>query len=291
MKKVSTLNRKDNRIAVLTIFPIFLYHFVVVVVPFFNTIYSSFTNWNGLKTKDFIGFDNYINLFHDPSFFEAATNNLKWMLVFVTVPVVIGLLVGYVLAKVKKGRSVLRACYFLPYVISAAIAGKIFAAFFNPYLGVNSWLEQIGLGFLQCDWLAPDNALMSVASVDVWHWWGFLLVIFISALQQIDPMLYESAEVEGANELQKLWYITIPCIKDTLIFIILVSMVWSIGTFDYVWVMTKGSPGTELLSTMMYKAAMLKYQAGYGCAISVIQSLLAFLIFGVFNRIRARAGE
>lgn len=277
--------------ALLTLVPVFLYHFCFVVLPSVNSLVSSFTNWNGLLTKKFIGLKNYQDLFNDPDFYEALLNNIKWMLVFITLPVIFSVLIGFMLSHIKKGQTAFRVMYFLPYVISAAIAGKIFAAFYNPYLGINGWLKDIGMPFLAHDWLAPEHSLMSVAFVDMWHWWGFLLVIFMSALQQIDPMLYESAEIEGASELQKLRYITIPGIKRTLTFIILVSMVWSIGTFDYVWVMTKGSTGSSILSTMLYKNAFLKYKAGYACTISVFQNILALLIFGIFNIIQKRSED
>jgi raffinose/stachyose/melibiose transport system permease protein len=285
------VHKRENglkSIAFYSLLPILLFHFIVVVIPSFTTIYNSFTNWSGLISKEFIGFDNYKALFKDPQFYQALKNNLKWMAMFVSIPIIIALSIGYMLSYIKKGRIILRVCFFLPYVISAAISGKIFAAFFNPFLGINSWFESVGLSFLAIDWLSPEHALSSVAGVDMWHWWGFLLVLFMSALQQIDISLYESAEVEGANSIQKLFYITIPSIKSTFLFILLISMVWSVSTFDYVWVMTKGSYGSSLLSTMMYKNAFFKYRAGFACAISVFQTFIAFIIFGVFGQIQKK---
>jgi len=280
--------KRESRIAFFSLAPIFLYHFIMIVLPSFNTLYSSFTNWNGLGTKELIGFANYQDLFKDPNFYNAIENNLKWMGIFLTIPIFLGLILGYTLSRVKKGSLFFRAAYFLPYVISAAIAGKIFAAFYNPYFGINIAFKAFHLDFLARDWLAPSNSLFSVAFVDMWHWWGFLLVIIMSALQQIEPKLYESAELDGANEVQKMWYITLPSIKQTLIFIVLATMVWSIGTFDYVWVMTKGGPGSELLSTMLYKNALFKYKGGYACSISVVQTFIAFVIFAGFGLIRKK---
>jgi raffinose/stachyose/melibiose transport system permease protein len=280
--------QREQRTALLTLIPILAFHLMMIVLPSVNTLVSSFTNWNGLGTKDIIGLQNYRELLGDPNFSLAIMNNIRWMGMFLSIPILLSMLIGYMLSHAPRGHIILRACYFLPYVISAAIAGKIFASFYNPYFGINIAFEALGLDFLVRDWLAPTNALVSVAIVDMWHWWGFLLVIFISALQQIDPMLYESAEVEGANELQKIWYIMIPSIQKTLVFIILVTMVWSISTFEYVWVMTKGSPGSELLSTMLYKNALFKYRAGYACAISIVQGSLALIIFGVFGLIRRK---
>ncbi len=283
--------RREKRLillASLSVLPVFLYHLCIVVLPTLQTFYYSLTNWNGLGTKDFIGLANYLELARDRIFSGAFLNNLQWMAVFLTLPILLALLMGYILSIFKPGRLFFRTAYFLPYVISAAIAGKVFVVFFNPYFGINSLLESCGLGLLARDWLAPDNALFSVAAVDMWHWWGFLLVIFLSALQQIDPMLYESATVEGANEFQKMIHITIPSIRPTIVFIVLVTMVWSIGTFDYVWVMTRGSPGTELLSTLLYKNAYMKYRAGYAASIAVVQMFLSFGIFYAFGWLRKR---
>lgn len=288
------IKTRESRMAIAALYallPILLYHFVLIVLPSLSTIYNSFTDWNGLISKNFVGLSNYTELFKDPEFYESIINNIKWMALFITIPVIFALVIGYMLSFIKKGMIILRMCYFLPYVISAAIAGKIFAAFFNPFLGINAWFENLGLNFLVRDWLSPDNALVTVAFVDMWHWWGFLLVLFMSALQQIDTSLYESAEVEGASNIQKLWYITLPSIKNTFIFIILISMVWSVSTFDYVWVMTKGSTGSSLLSTMMYKNAFFKYKAGYGSAISVFQTLIAFVIFGIFGLIQKKVED
>lgn len=284
----NTREKRMSRAALIALLPIFLYHFILIVLPSFSTVVNSFTDWNGLISKTFIGLNNYRELFKDPEFYQSIQNNVKWMALFVTIPVFFSLVIGYMLSGIKKGMILFRVCYFLPYVISAAIAGKIFAAFFNPFLGINAWFESVGLDFLARDWLDPSHALVSVAFVDMWHWWGFLLVLFMSALQQIDVSLYESAEVEGASSIQKLRYITLPSIKTTFTFIILISMVWSVSTFDYVWVMTKGSTGSSLLSTMMYKNAFFKYRAGYGCAISVFQTLIAFMIFGIFGKVQKK---
>ncbi|MBN2656405.1 MAG: sugar ABC transporter permease [Spirochaetales bacterium] len=280
--------KRVERLAVISLVPVFLYHFILLVLPSLNTLFSSLTNWNGLGTRDFIGLSNYMELLVDPNFKGAIFNNLKWMGLFLTIPIFLGLVIGYILSKVKKGRVLFRAAYFLPYVISAAIAGKVFAAFFNPYFGINVAFERLGLDFLVRDWLAPGKSLISVAFVDMWHWWGFLLVLFMSALQQVDPVLYESAEVEGAKELQKMWFITLPGIRSTMVFIILLTMVWSISTFEYIWVMTKGGPGSEILSTYLYKNALFKYRAGYACSIAVFQGFLAVVIFTGFGLIRRK---
>ena len=287
IQQKTNFHRKEALLVFISLFLIFLYHFSMIIFPCFSTVYSSLTKWNGIGTKHFIGFGNYIRLFKDPAFYFALLNNVKWMLLFISIPILFSLVIGYVISKKDKGILVLRTCYFLPYIISAAVAGKIFATFFNPIFGMNLFFDNIGLEFLKRQWLSPDNSLVTVAFVDMWHWWGFLLVIFLSALQQIDKSLYECADIEGCNEFQKWFYITIPSIKSTIIFILLVTIVWSFSTFDYIWVMTKGGPGSEILSTLLYKNALFTYKAGYSCSMSVFQGLLAalvFIIFGIFRK-------
>lgn len=138
MKKLRlSTAKKDSLIAYLVMVPILLYHFWIVILPSFTTIYASFTQWNGIGAKSFIGLENYKNLLQDPDFFTALGNNIKWMLVFLTIPIFLGFIIGYMLSRLKKGQILYRTVYFLPYVISAAIAGKIFATFFNPYFGIN----------------------------------------------------------------------------------------------------------------------------------------------------------
>lgn len=135
-KAIVGYKKRGNRIAVASLLPIFLYHGIVIVLPSFNSCINAFTNWNGLITREYIGMQNFQELFGDPNFYEAFTNNLRWLAIFLTIPIIVSILVGFFLAKTRTGQIALRACYFLPYVISAAIAGKIFAAFYNPYFGI-----------------------------------------------------------------------------------------------------------------------------------------------------------
>lgn len=281
---------KVSWFAYCVLIPIFLFHFILIVFPSFQTVYSSLTQWSGIGKKTFIGLANYQELMGDVVFWSALFNNIKWMVLFLVIPISLGLVLGYVLSSVKKGRLIYRTIYFLPYIISSAIAGKIFSTFYNSYFGINKVFETLGLSFLSHDWLSKKNALVSVALVDNWHWWGFILVIFMSALQQINPSLYEAAEVEGATSRQKFIYITIPQVKPTLVFVILITIVWSFLSFDYVWIMTQGGPGTELLSTYLYKNSFLKYRSGYASSIAVIQSFLALVVFISFTIIRKIKG-
>lgn len=123
--------------------------------------------------------------------------------------------------------------------------------------------------------------MFSVAFVDNWHWWGFIMVLFLGALQQVDPTLYEAARVDGANRFQELIHVSIPGIRQTIAFVLIMTIMWSFLTFDYVYIMTNGGPAnaTEIMSTYIYKNAFVKYRAGYANALCVIQSGICIILY------------
>jgi raffinose/stachyose/melibiose transport system permease protein len=131
-----------------------------------------------------------------------------------------------------------------------------------------------------------------VAFVDNWHWWGFVMVMFLAALQQIDPSLYESARIDGANTFQEVLYVSIPGIRQTIAFMLIMTVMWSFLTFDYVYVMTYGGPAnaTEILATWIYKNAFVKYSAGYANALCVIQSGICLIFYFLQKYISKKGG-
>lgn len=276
----------------LFVLPVFLFHVIFILIPSLGTLYLSFFNWSGTGIPMFNGLDNYITMFQDINFYNAMLNNLKWIAVFITVPVFLGMLIAYWISNLKKTQMFMRTTYFIPYIVAAAMAGKIWASYFNPYFGVNQIFAALGLdGLSKTLWLGdPNIALFSVAFVDVWHFWPFVMVLFLGALQQIDPTLYESAKVEGANKAQEFFFITIPCILPTFMFVIITIIMWSFLTFDYVWVMTGGGPGnaTEIIATLVYKSGFQKYEVGYANAICVIQSVLSILTYWILQVVKKR---
>ncbi len=284
---------KASLIALAFVLPAFIFHLCVVALPSISTLFYSFFEWNGLGNAKFIGLSNYIELFtKDRIIWTAVKNNLIWLSVFITVPVISGLIISFLLTKIKRGQMLLRTIFFMPYVVSAVIAGKIWTALYNPYFGVNTIFAKMGLTELsKVEWLGNTKiALFSVAAADNWHFWGFVMVLFMSALHQVDSELYEAATIDGCNKTQEFLYITIPGIRPTLVFIMLMIIIWSFLTFDYVWVMTMGGPAqaTEILSTWMYKNAFIQYRAGYANAICVVQSFICIFVYMFFEFLKRK---
>lgn len=296
LTKIFAPNHRKQLIAILFVLPALIIHASIVTIPSLSTVYMSLFEWNGLGNATFIGLDNFIELFtKDNVFWVAVTNNLKWALIFITVPIIIAVPVASVLRKVGRGQMLYRTLFFLPYVVAPAVAGKIFSAYYNPINGVSQIFRQLGWESLaNIDFLGnPKIALYAVAVVDNWHWWGFVMVLMLSALHQVDPALYEAAKVEGANKWQEFRYITIPGIRPTLFFIVMMTIIWSFLQFDYIWVMTMGGPAqsTEILSTWMYKNAFVNYRAGYANAICVIQSFICVFTYFALRFMQKRGWD
>lgn len=277
------------------VLPAFLMHFLFIAVPSVTTLFYSFFDWNGIGKASFIGFANYQEMFNDPEFYIALVNNFKWIGIFITVPVFLGLLMAVWVSKLKKTQMFFRTVYFLPYIIAASMAGKIWCTYLNPYFGINTVFKALGFTTLgKTLWLGNKKiALYAVAFVDVWHFWGFVMVMFLGALQQVDPTLYESARVEGASKVQEFGYITIPSIMPTITFIVITIIMWSFLTFDYVWVMTGGGPGnaSELISTLVYRNAYSRYRTGYASTICVFQTALSVLAYVAMQIVKKKGWD
>ena len=288
----STGIKKRHIIPYLFILPAFIIHMCVVTGPALSTLVMSLFDWNGLGNAKFIGLNNFKEIFQDPLVKMSLIHNVEWLLIFITVPLFLGFVIAILVSQLKKSHMFFRTIYFVPYVISAAVA--IWTAYMNPYYGVNQVFANLGWTKLaKTLWLGnPKIALYAVAFVDNWHWWGFVMVLFLGALQQVDPALYEAAKVDGANRFQELLHVSIPGIRQTIAFVLIMTIIWSFLTFDYVYIMTNGGPAnsTEIMSTYIYKNAFVKYRAGYANALCVIQTGVCILLYFLQRYISKKGG-
>lgn len=278
----------------LLIVPILSVHLVVVIGPSLGALYYSLTDWSGIGAADFVGLDNFRTLLGDVSFLKAFRNNLAWLAFFLTVPFAMALVVASLLAGVRRGAMFYRATIFLPYVLPSVITASIWSNLLNPRLGVGAQLAKAGIPGLDRAFLGNRNTvLLSVAFIDNWHFWGFLMVLFLAAMQNIPPDLYDSAKIDGANRLQEFWHVTIPGIRPTLAFMYMMIGIWSFLVFDYVWLLTQGGPAgaSEVLGTLLFRQAFNRFEAGYASAIGISMSFFAVLIIGVFGFLRRRGWE
>jgi raffinose/stachyose/melibiose transport system permease protein len=189
---------------------------------------------------------------------------------------------------------VYRTALFIPYIIPSVITAAIWKNLLSPRLGVGAQLAKIGIPGLDRAFLGnPDTVLFSIAFVDNWHFWGFLMVLFLAAMQNIAPDLYDAAKIDGANRRQEFRHVTIPGIRPTLVFLMMMVAIWSFLVFDYVWLLTQGGPAgsSEVLGSYLYKQAFNRFEAGYAAAIGLTMAFFAFLVIGVFGFLRRRGWE
>ena len=246
----------------LFVLPIMLINIVVVIGPSISALYFSMTDWSGIgvTNAEFIGLENFRTiLFKDMDYRRALLNNLAWLAFFLTVPFAVSLFAASMLARIQRGSMFIRTSLFVPYILPAVITASIWRNLMSPSLGIGAQLDKIGIAGLDVAWLGqPNTALISIAFVDNWHFWGFLMVLFLSAMQSIPPELYEAARIDGATRWQEFRHITIPGIRPTIVFMLLMVSIWSFLVFDYVWILTQGGPAgaSEVLGSLVYKEAI-----------------------------------
>jgi raffinose/stachyose/melibiose transport system permease protein len=258
---------------------------LVIGGPGVFSIWYSFTNWNGVGAAKFIGLANYRHMFTDPDFRAAFVHNIIWTAVFLIVPMAMGLLGAYLLSRVRRFGLFFRVAYFIPYTVSSVVGASMWQGLFSPQHGVS---QIVGINFLG----NVDTALGAVSAVNTWARWGFLAVVFLAAMQGVNPSLYEAAELDGAGAWNQFWHITLPSIRPTAMFLGLMIVIWSFLVFDWIYLLTGGGPGnaTDVLSTVMYRDAFESQQAGYAAAIGVVLALISVVVVLLYHTIRRRKG-
>ncbi len=278
----------------LFLLPILLINFVVIIGPSISAIVTSFTDWNGIGSANFIGLDNYQRMLTDPDYGSAFAHNLTWLALFMTVPIAMALIAASLLAPIKRGGLIIRTALFIPYVLPSVLNANIWRNLLSPTLGLGAALAKGGITGLDRAFLGdPHTALVTAAFVDNWHWWGFLMVLFLSAMQNVPPELYDAARVDGANRRQEFIHVTIPGIRPTLVFMLLMTAIWSFVAFDYVYILTQGGPAgsSEVLGTLVLKAALHNQEYGYASTIGLSMAFLAGIVIAIFTFLRRQGWE
>lgn len=267
---------------------------VFMLIPLARSVYLSFFTWNGIGSPKPIGMGNYGKLLHNPKFWEALGHTFTFSFFTVIFTVVIGLLLAIVIDRRMKGWSVYKFIFYIPVMLSMTVVAVLFTKILEPNYGfVNMLLKGVGLDALAQSWLGdPKYALGSIIAITIWQYSGFTMILFIAAMEGILPSVHEAATLDGTNELQRMFFITIPCVKRSVFVVVMLQIIFSFKSFDTIWVMTKGGPGTttEILSTLLYKTAFRYQDLGYASAIAVIMMLIIAVISVIYLRF-SRVGD
>ncbi|MFU8827409.1 MAG: carbohydrate ABC transporter permease [Brevefilum sp.] len=265
--------------------PIILY-LVWVIGPMFYTFYLSLTNWDGLTSPDFIGLSNYQRLFNDRVFFLSLTNNLRWLLTFVTVPVVLGLSLAMVLNRAVPGEKFFKMSFYMPMVLAMVVSGLIWGWLYHPRGGlINNVLVGLGLVEKGPGWLSDrDLALWSIIIVAIWRQVGYVMVLYLAGLKSINPEFLEAAKIDGANDWQVFRKVLLPLLMPVTVIVLVISVIDSLRAFDLVAVMTRGGPAnaSSVLANYMYIQAFNNYRMGYAASIAVVLFFISLIFIFIY---------
>ena len=275
---------KKILVALYLAIPLIIYVFSVFV-PLVTALCNSFYDWKGGPQKTFNGIQNYIQLFQDKTFWQSFGHNI-FLVLFCLVGQV-GIAFIFVLmidSKLVKLKGVHRTFGFFPSTISAVCVGFIWTMIYDYNRGILNWfLNKIGQGDATKVWLNEPGLVMLLVSIPlVWQYIGYYMVILLSGISAIDKEIFESAEIDGANAVQRALYIVFPLIKNTLLICITLCIAGNMKAFDNIYVMTSGGPGTSsmVMALYGYTVSFKQNNMGYGCCISVAIFVLSLLVIG-----------
>ena len=254
---------------------------VFFLLPFARTVWGSLFDWNGMDDAVFVGLQNFVELAQDALFRTGFGRVALWAALAVLLKVGTALLLANALRERIPGGRFFEGAFFVPVVISSAAISLLFTLLYDPDIGlVNVGLRAVGLGSLAHAWLADQNtALLAVILVPIWHTIGYFFVILLAAMRNIPRELYEAARIDGAGARVTFTHITVPVLWPVLQVCVVLAITAALKSFDYVFVMTRGGPGTatEVPVTTMYKTIFVNLQLGYGTAMATTIFLVALL--------------
>ena len=261
--------------------------FIFQLIPVFISFIWSFTEYNVVKAPKFVGLANYKNIFfNDPLFWIAIKNTVIYVIGVVPIGVCLSLLLAVAIDKKIKLKNFFKSIFFLPTVTAIIAVSVIWKWLYagQKYGLFNYFL--IKLGFSPIDWLTDPNWLLpSIMIMSIWAGVGYNMIIFLAGLQTIPPGMYEAAEIDGAGFWRKFFHITLPLLKPTIVFVTMMSFIFSFQVFDQVYIMTGGQGGIGgvlnsalTIVAYLYDRGFQKFQMGYASALAYIVFLLIFLL-------------
>ena len=266
--------------------PYLLLFTVFVLVPAILGFWMSLHNWDYLMPEQpWVGLQNYVNLFTPGSptaalFWQSMQATGIFTLFSVPLLVIIPLLVALVLNRSFRGRNFFRAMYFAPYVLGVAVVGILWRYLLQPGFGlINYYLGVLGLPDIPWTSALPW-AWIALVGMTVWWTLGFNAIIYLAGLQDIDPQLYEAAQVDGANAWQRFWNVTLPGLRPVFLFIVTVTILASANMFGQALLITQGGPNNETRTAIMYIAeeGLENFRMGSAAAMSYILALFLIVI-------------
>ncbi len=279
------MDKAKSKTGIFFILPALVGTFIFIVVPIFCSFALSFCDWDLLNNITFVGFDNYKFVLSEDEFIQILFNTLVYAFSTTLFAVIIPLIIASKLNTKIRGSELFKVLYFLPFITPAVVIAIVWAWIFDPNIGaVNTLLK------LHFTWLFDTRLAMPVLIfVSVWKLVGYNIVLFLTGFSNIDNSVYEAAKIDGAREKEIFFKITLPLLKPTTYFVILVTAISSFQVFDLIYVMTSGGPNdsTNVIVYSIYKYAFEYFDIGKSCALAYILFAIIFVL-AIFQRKTSR---
>ena len=293
----ATGKSKGGLIACLFLLPFTAFYTVYTIWPVIQGVYVSLHKWGLMGKQRFVGLDNYAKFLGDKHFWSSLGNTTKFAVISAPLLILLALTLALLANRPTKMKKALRVGYYLPSVLSVSVVSFVFKYLFSPYMGfVNGVLHAFGIlaPGQEILWLTEGNKPWAVI-VLVTLWWtvGFSMMLYISALQEVSPQIYEAADIDGASKARQLFTITLPLLKRTTYLVVMLQVIAAFKVFGQIQLITDGGPGTSTrpLIQYIYQAAFRNNALGYASAMSYALFLILIVLTLIQLFIQNRRGE
>lgn len=289
--------RHERWVGVLMTLPQFIPFLLFAILPLVYVVYISFTTYDGFTQPLWVGLQNYRNLLEDTAWWHSVWVTFVMAVAKIIIEIPLALLLAVLLSRKRPGGSVFRTIYFIPHVVSIAVMGIVFYFLLRPVDGIiNGLLHGAHILNTPVDWLGhTTTAIGSIVAVGVWAGFGINTVLFLVGIQTIPPELQESAATDGATSWQRFRHVTLPLLTPILRIVTVLTIVYSLRSFDLIKTLTDGGPGgtTEVMFTYLfgyYFGSQHNAQFGYASALSVVASIIIAIVSLLYLYLSRRSG-
>lgn len=271
-----TKRKKNIVVSILFLAPALILLFGLIIYPVGYTVVLSLESWNGVwgVPKEFVGLKNFADVLTNKNFYSSLRHSLYFLIGGFCILMPLSFALAMIVTSKMKGTRLFKTAYFMPIMLSATAVALIWVYMLNPTYGaVNTVLKTLGLEALCKDWLStPNTNVWSVVLVNEWMYAGYNMLIFAAGLVAIPTDLYEAADMDGCKGFKKLWYVTLPLMKNSFRIFSVICVTGCLKTFDLMWAMTKGGPNrtSEMPATLIYNEAFSYQHFGRSSAIGVV---------------------
>jgi raffinose/stachyose/melibiose transport system permease protein len=283
---------EPGRIAYLYIAPAFLVFGCFMAWPLLRALWLSLYEWDGLSVGTWVGLDNYREVVTNPELREPFLHSLVLLVYFSLLPILLGLALAWVMTRSQvRAGGFFRTVIFIPQVIAMVVVAIAWRQIYAPDGPLNDALSAVGLGALRHPWLGDSTyALSAVGLVGTWVGTGLCMVLFLAGLSKVPRELFEAASLDGAGAVRQFFAVGLPALRGELAVAITLTVVAALRTFDLVYVMTTGGPGTatRVPSYEVWRWSLNDGRVGYGVTIAIVLTVIIMALTIGVNRIAER---